>query len=229
VDCIRRGIKDRNLMAPFRSDETAETEILLDDDIINCRHDETDLCGISGTCEMCVDLLALMLVKGDEAVQDVVASRAIVITTIVVGEVVLHWADGKLLLEPIDLVEEKNDRGLDEPPGVADGIEKGKSFLHTVDRLVFEKQLVVLGNSDQKENGRDVLEAVNPLLTLRSLATNIEHSVCELADNESRLGNTSRLDTRPQDILVVGHVIRGSNTGNVVEVVSRRVVQLVFS
>ncbi len=85
--------------------------------------------------------------------------------TFVVGEVVLHGAHGQLLLESIDLVQEQDDGGLDEPPRVADGVEQCESFLHTVDRLVFEQELVVLGDGDQEQNRGDVLEAVYPLLT----------------------------------------------------------------
>lgn len=44
-------------------------------------HDEADLCGVRGTGEMRVDLLCLVLVERDEAVQNVVASRGVVGTT----------------------------------------------------------------------------------------------------------------------------------------------------
>jgi hypothetical protein len=47
---------------------------------------------------------------------------------------------------------------------------------------------------------------VNPLLSLRPLTTDVEQLVCEFADLESRLGNTSGLDTRPKDVLVGGGV-----------------------
>lgn len=133
---------------------------------IDSGHDESDLSGVSGTCEMGVDLLLLGLVQGDEAVENVVAGGSVVGTTLVVGEVVLHRADGQLLLEAIDLVEEENDGGLDEPSGVADGIEQGQGFLHTVHGLVLKQQLIVLGDGDQEKDGGDVLEAVNPLLSL---------------------------------------------------------------
>ena len=210
-------------------------------------HDEADLCRIRGAGEMCVDLLALVLVQADEAVQDVVARSAVVVATLVIGEVVLHGADGQLLLEPIDLVEEENDGRLDEPAGVADGVEQSEGLLHAVDRLVFEQQLVVLGDSDQEQDGGDVLEAVDPLLPLRPLATDVEHAVRELTDDEGRLGDTGRLDTRSQDVLVVGHVVGRRDTRDIIEVaaesqhqrnaikpwcrqnlLSRRVVQLVF-
>lgn len=80
---------------------------------IHGSHDETDLGGIGGTGKMSVDLLGLMLVQGDETVQDVIAGRGIVGSTFmkirflvflsvgsnlvqlafIVWEVVLHRAD----------------------------------------------------------------------------------------------------------------------------------------
>lgn len=39
------------------------------------------------------------------------------------------------------------------------------------------------------------LEAVDPLLTLRSLSADIEHVICELAEVEERLGNASGSET----------------------------------
>lgn len=115
---------------------------------------------------MGIDLLRLVLVQADESVQDIITGHRVIISAFVVREVVLHWADWELLLETINLVEEENDRSLDEPSGIADGIEEGKSLLHTVDGLVFEEQLIVLGDGDEEENSGDVLEAVDPLLTL---------------------------------------------------------------
>lgn len=172
---------------------------------------------------MRVDLLGLVLVQVDEAVEDVVAGCGIVVTTLVVGEVVLHGADGKLLLKPVDLVQEQDDRRPNKPPRVADGVEQRQGLLHTVDRLVLEQKLVVLGNGDQEEDGCDVLETVDPLLPLRPLATDVEHAVGQVADNERRLGDTRCLDTRAQHVLVVGHIIGGGDAGNVVEVARDRV------
>jgi hypothetical protein len=165
-----------------------------------------------------VNLLSLVLVEGDESVQDVVAGRSVVGAALVVGEVVLHGADGQLLLESIDLVKEQNDRCLDEPSRVADGVEEGESLLHAVDSLVLEQQLVVFGNGDEEENGRDVLEAVDPLLTLRSLTSDIEHAVGEVANDECGLGDTGCLDTGSEDVLVVGDVVGSGDAVNRVEV-----------
>ena len=154
----------------------------------------------------------------DESVKNVVTRRAVVLTTLVIGEVVLHGADGKLLLEPIDLVQEQDDGCLDEPPRVADGVEQCEGFLHTVDSLVLKKKLIVLGNGDEKQNRRDVLKTVNPLLSLGSLSTNVEHTVGKFADDECGLRNTSSFDTRSEDILVVGHVVVCRDSGDVVEI-----------
>ena len=75
---------------------------------INGGHDEADLGGIGGTGEMCVNLLRLVLVQADESVQDVVAGLGVIISSFIIREIVLHWADWKLLLETIDLVQEQD-------------------------------------------------------------------------------------------------------------------------
>jgi hypothetical protein len=190
----------------------------LDDDVVHSRHDEPDLGGVGGAGEVGVDLLLFGLVQGNETVEDVVAGSGVVGTALIVGEVILHRTDGQLLLETVDLVEEENDGGLDEPPGVADRVEQSQGFLHTVDSFVLEEQLVVLGDGDQEQDGGDVLEAVNPLLTLRSLTTDVEHAVGQIANNEGGLGNTGGLDTRAEHILVGREVVGLSDTVNGVEV-----------
>ena len=71
-------------------------------------HDESDLHCVCGAGEMSVDLLCLVLVQGDKSVKNVVAGGGVVWAALVVGEVVLHGADGQLLLEPINLVQEQD-------------------------------------------------------------------------------------------------------------------------
>ena len=196
---------------------------------------------------MGVDLLRLVLVEADKSVQNVVTSQTIIVTSLIIREVVLHWADWQLLLESIDLVQKQNYRGLDEPSRVADRVEESEGLLHTVDGLVFEKKLIVLRDGDKEENSCDILEAVNPLLSFRSLSSDIKHAVCKITDDESRLSNTGRLYPRSQDILVVRHIVGLSDTLNIVEVarnsalvkwdsgsqhyniLSSRIVQLIFS
>jgi hypothetical protein len=159
-----------------------------------------------------------MLVQADESVQNVVACKTIIITTFVVREIVFHWADRELLLETINLVQEQNDRCLDEPSRVADGIEEGQGLLHTVDSLIFEQKLVVLGNSNEEEDGGNVFEAVDPLLSLRTLSSDIEHAISKVTNNESSLGDTGGLDTGAENILIVGHVVGLRDALNVIEV-----------
>jgi hypothetical protein len=138
--------------------------------------------------------------------------------TFVVREVVLHGAHGELLLESIDLVQEQDDRGLYKPSRVADGVEQCEGLLHSVHGLILEKQLVVLRNSDKEKDGGDILEAVYPLLTFRSLTADIEHAVCEVTDDEGGLGDTSRLYTRAEDILIIWNVVGRRDAVNGVEV-----------
>lgn len=174
---------------------------------VDSGHNEPDLGGIGSTGEVGVDLFLLRLVERDEAVEDVVASGGVVSTALVVGEVVLHRADRELLLEAVDLVEEENDRRLDEPSRVADGVEQGERFLHTVHRLILKQDLVVFGDGDQEQNRGDVLEAVDPLLTLGTLTTDVEHAVCQVANDKRGLGDTGGLDTRTKDVLVSWQVV----------------------
>lgn len=185
---------------------------------IHCGHDEPDLSRISGTCEVGIDLLLLGLVERHETVENVVASSRVVRTALIIREVVLHRADRQLLLESVDLVEEENDGRLDEPPRVADRVEQGKRFLHTVDRLVFKQELVVFGNGDKEENRGHVLEAVNPLLPLRPLTTHVEHPVRQVADDKGSFRNTGSLDTRAEDILVSGEIVGLGDALNAIKV-----------
>ena len=185
---------------------------------IYCSHDEPNLCSVSGTRKVRVNLLLLGLVEGHEAVEDVVTSSSIIGTTLIVREVVLHGADGQLLLETIDLVEEENDGCLDEPPGVADGIEQSESFLHTVDGFIFEQQLVVLGDGDQEKDRGDILETVDPLLPFGTLTADVEHPVSQIANDEGGLSNTGSLDTGAKYILVRRKIIGLGNPFNGIKV-----------
>ena len=115
----------------------------------------------------------------------------------IIREIVLHGGDGEFLLESVDLVQEQDDRSLDEPSRVADGIKKSKSLLHPVDCFIFEEELIILRYGHEKEDSRNILKAMNPLLPLGSLTTNIKHAVGELADDECGLSDTSGLDSRP--------------------------------
>lgn len=145
---------------------------------------------------MCVDLLLFGLIQRHKAIEDIITSSSVVSATLVVGEIVLHRADGQLLLESIDLVQEENDGRLDEPTGIANRVKQGQGFLHTVDGLILKEKLIVFGNGNQEKNRGDVLETMNPLLTLGTLTTDVKHTVGEVANDEGGFSNTSGLYTR---------------------------------
>ena len=90
--------------------------------------------------------------------------------------------------------------------------------MHSVDGFVFEEELVVFGNCDKEEDGGDILKAVYPLLPLRSLTSDVEHAVCELADDESSLSDASGLHSRSKHILVVREVVWLCDSTNGVEI-----------
>lgn len=48
---------------------------------------------------------------------------------------------------------------------------------------------------------------MDPLLSLGTLSTDVEHAVCQVANDEGSLCDTSSLYSRPEDILVVGDVV----------------------
>lgn len=214
---------------------------------VNRGHDESNLRGVGRACEVGIDLLVLGLIQRNESVEDIIASSGIIgasyfpvrravqgwigpeilfnksgTHTFKIREVIVHGAHRQLLLKPIDLVEEQDDAGLDEPSRVADTVEQCKSFLHAIHCFVLEQKLVVLGDGDQEEDGCDILKTMYPFLAFRSLPTNIEHSVRQVVDDEGGLGDTSCLDPGAQNILVVWHVIVGGNTVDRVEVTIRR-------
>lgn len=78
----------------------------------------------------------------------------------------MHGADWQLLLESVDLVQKQDNAGLDKPSGVANAIKQGEGFLHSVDSLIFEQQLIVFRDGDQEKDGGDILEAVDPFFSL---------------------------------------------------------------
>ena len=48
---------------------------------------------------------------------------------------------------------------------------------------------------------------MDPLLSLGTLAANVEHTVGQVADDEGRFGDTGGLDTRSEHILIAGKIV----------------------
>jgi hypothetical protein len=67
-------------------------------------------------------------------------------------------------------------------------------FTHPIP--VFYEYVVVAADGDKEEHDLHVVEDMYPLLPFRSLTTNVEHAVCEVAELEDGLGDTSRPQSR---------------------------------
>ena len=92
---------------------------------------------------MRVDLLGgSRLVQGDELVQKEVTSLVVRVSSIV-NEVVSERRVCQLFLEEIDLVEEENDRRLDEPARVADGVKESECLCTINQSLTGGKRLAM--------------------------------------------------------------------------------------
>lgn len=64
---------------------------------------------------------------------------------------------------------------------------------------------------------------MDPLLSLGTLSSNIEHAVGEVSNDEGCFGDTRGLDTGAKDILIVWHVIMLSDSLDVIKVARQRV------
>lgn len=53
----------------------------MNDDVVDGGHDEANLHSVGSAGEMGIDLLALMLVKRDKAIEDILTSRIVVRST----------------------------------------------------------------------------------------------------------------------------------------------------
>lgn len=69
---------------------------------------------------------------------------------------------------------------------------------------------------------------MNPLLSLASLSTDIEHMNAQLSHVKPRLTDTSGLRPRSQNISLIGHIIWPCDFSDVGEKVSSRVHKIEF-
>ena len=69
------------------------------------------------------------------------------------------------------------------------------------------QHLVVLGHGHAEDDGRHVLEAVDPLLALGALAAHVEQLEVEVLEGEVHLHDARGLDARAQDVLLGRHVL----------------------
>ena len=103
--------------------------------------------------------------------------------TFVLWEADVERAVPDLLGEEVLLVEEEDDGGVQEPLVVADGVEQLERLHHPVHLLVLGQDEVVAGEGHAEDDRGHALEAVDPLLPLRTLAADVKHSVRRKGEN----------------------------------------------
>ena len=59
---------------------------------------------------------------------------------------------------------------------VTDLLEKIECFMHTIVRCIFKKNLIITSQTDDKDKSFYIIKAVNPLLTFRTLSSNIDNT-----------------------------------------------------
>lgn len=67
--------------------------------------------------------------------------------------------------------------------------------------------MVVAADGYEEQDDLDVVEDVDPLLAFRSLSTNVEHAVGEVASVEDGLANAGGAESCTEDVLVGGGVV----------------------
>lgn len=123
---------------------------------------------------MAINLLGGRLIFGNELSLNVLGRRVEFIWPRVLRKTNGQQATLDLLLKEIFFIEEQNDRCVDEPLVVADGVEQAQALVHAIRRLVLVKHLVVLRQGHAEYDRCHVLEAVYPLLALGPLTADIE-------------------------------------------------------
>lgn len=99
-----------------------------------------------------------------------------------------------------------------------EGKRTRQTLLHPICPRVLVERLVILANRHKEHNRCDILKAVDPLLPLGPLTSNVEELVGEVTDSEGRLRDTGRFDSGAEDILVRRQVGGGGDVVHVVKV-----------
>ena len=73
--------------------------------------------------------------------------------------------------------------------------------------FVFVQQLVILGHGNAEQDSRHAFKAVDPLLSLGSLATHVQDQEIEAFAREAHFHDSRRLDSRPEDVLLRRQVV----------------------
>lgn len=141
----RSGLADSD-PAPFPSnlyrshrdlEQTAIFQVVFDNYIGYRVEHELDIRRVRSTREMSVHFFRALLIESLKLHLNVRCGFVVRIGPGVLGEADRERRPRDLLLEEIFLVQEENDRSVDEPLVVAYGVEKTHGFHHTVHLVVF--------------------------------------------------------------------------------------------
>jgi len=210
-----------------RLHQTSLVKRLPNDNVFDCIEDRGYVVCIGGTGDVAVNLLLGVSILGLELVLDEHGAGLVSVPAGVVIEAhrQRHLLD--LLGEQVTLVQEEDHGCVPEPPGIADFLKQVQGFHHPVGVLILVEHLVVLADGGDEKDSRDILKAVNPLLSLVPLATDIVHLELVAINHEIVLHDTSCSHTAPQDILFCWEVGRVAHLIDLVKEVSSRVSQLI--
>ena len=125
---------------------------------------------------MAVNLLSRGLVLGYKLSLYVFGGGVKLIGPRVFGKTNSQQAAFDLLLEQILLVQEQYDGRVDKPLVIADRVEEPQALMHAIRGFVLVEHLVVFAQRHTEYDGGHVLEAVNPLFTLRPLASHVKQT-----------------------------------------------------
>lgn len=161
-------------------------QVSLHNHVLHALHGLVEQVGVGGVGEVHVGLLARVAHQVLEfACEELLAGIDVLVCAGVIREVLANrrLAAEDLLAEKIDLVEEKNKCGLLEVFAVGNAFEEHESFLHLVLKdvsfllaapmvcdtyaiAVFHQHVIVSADRDEEEYDLNVVEHVDPLLTL---------------------------------------------------------------
>ena len=115
-----------------RSVEAASLQIDGDDYVCDGVENKLNILRVGGACQVTVDLLCRRLVLGNELSLNVFGGRVELIGTRILWKTNGQVASLDLLQEEVLLVEEENDRCVDEPLVVANGVEQAQALVHSI-------------------------------------------------------------------------------------------------
>ena len=79
--------------------------------------------------------------------------------------------------------------------------------MHSIRRFVFDENLIVFAQSHDEDDGGDIFEAMNPFLSLRSLAADVEDTKVEIFKGEIDLDDAGGFNSSAKNILGAGQVL----------------------